>query len=195
MGLEFRSRANSAIPRGIAVLGRSDALAARGGAPRTSGPCFCGSPNRRPCRPGAERLGGVGDRPNLKECGDKRVVIWAELLRPFGSRSPPPRQAEGCNSSELVAALRWWRTAIGRERIARFFEPPALSPRRGAPRGGWATGRTRQNRGELLTELLRPFRVARAGRLPPGGPQHAARASRVAVPPGRPTRFAKEVVN
>ena len=30
-------------------------------------------------------------------------------------------------------------------------------------------------------------RVARAGRLPTGGPQHAACASRVAVPPGRPS--------
>ena len=28
---------------------------------------------------------------------------WAEFLRLFEPRSLPPRQAEGCNSSELVA--------------------------------------------------------------------------------------------
>ena len=38
--------------------------------------------SRRPCRPAALPLGGVGDRPNPTECGDKRAVGWAKLLRP-----------------------------------------------------------------------------------------------------------------
>ena len=86
---------------------------------------------------------------------------------------------------------------IGAVLVQEFLRSLGRRPRRpGAERlGGWATGRTRQNRGELLTELLRPFRVARAGATSGVGPQPAACASRVAVPPGCPARFAKEVVN
>ncbi len=62
LGLYSRTRANSAIPRGIAVLGEGDASAARGGAPRTNRLCFCGSRDCRPRRPAAKPLGGVTGR-------------------------------------------------------------------------------------------------------------------------------------
>ena len=46
-GLKFGPRANSAIPKGIAVLGEDDAIAARGGRAEDESDrkmlCFCGS--------------------------------------------------------------------------------------------------------------------------------------------------------
>ena len=64
------------------------------------GRCLCDLKGRRPCRPGAERLGGVGDRPNLTEWDELWAVgwglFWVKLLRlvePRGSKLPPRRPA------------------------------------------------------------------------------------------------------
>ncbi len=96
----YRLRANSTIPRGIVVLGRAPRR------PRTNGPCFCGSKNRRACALG---------------------------------RSAHPRSAQP--------------------------EPDRI----GAANGCFAPA-TR--------------RVARAGRLPTGGPQHAAPRRKLRYLPG-----------
>ncbi len=66
--------------------------------------CSCDLKGRRPCRPGAERLGGGWATGRTREV---RVVDWAELLavllRLVEPRSSPPPQAADCNSTGLVA--------------------------------------------------------------------------------------------
>ncbi len=100
-GLEFRARASSAIPEGIAVLGEGDALAARG-----------------------------------------------------GRAEDEPERKVRCSCDPLGA--------------------PALSPRRGAPRGGMGDRPKPMDWGDEGGVALATHRVAQAGRLPTGGPQHAA---------------------
>ena len=57
---------------------------------------------RRSCRPDAERLGGVGDRPNLTEWDELWAVgwglFWVKLLRLVEPRGPKPPAAEARNS-------------------------------------------------------------------------------------------------
>ncbi len=56
-GGELRLRTNSAPRTNLAEWGR------------LNGAYFCDPQGRRPCRPGAERLGGMGARPNLADLG------------------------------------------------------------------------------------------------------------------------------
>ncbi len=115
-------RANSAIPRGTAVLGKGDALAARGG------------------------------------------------------------RAE----DELPRMGRWCGCAFATRRVAQF----AATPRGGLQLvGARCIHRWRQTVVAPSTnEASAPQRVARAGRLPSGGPQHAAPRRELSYLPGvRPT--------
>ena len=81
----YRLRANCTIPRGIAVLGRAPRR------PRTNGPCFCGSSNRRAC------VLGRSAHPRSAQSKTNRMGRQTRhcFCDPLGSRGPDasPREA------------------------------------------------------------------------------------------------------
>ncbi len=129
---------------------------------------------------------------------------YAELLvvplRFAEPRSSPPPHAAGCNSTGFVAFTAGGELRLRTNSAPRMNELSFCGSSNRRACGGAssmpgpdAAARTPKNWGGNRLLLLRPFRVARAGRLPTGGPQHAApRRELLSLPGVRPTSYKSE---
>ncbi len=132
------------------------------------------SPRGRPATSRCSLSAPAGFGP-LKSNVNSAVRRTAGLARwAFG----PPQERAARNRQN------WGGTGAG---IVATFRSPASGAATHQRRGGGAPRTNFAEWGGEWVVALAARRAARAGRLPPGGPQHAACASRIAVPPERPT--------